>query len=81
MVSLSNHDLILRRAQDERVLLSPTGDQGLAIEMIDPLNNALVWRGSGQLRVEYSATPEQRRARAGKVVDAILKQFPSRRAR
>ena len=82
----ANPDLFLRIRVAKWVQQAETGtdswDQAvLAVEMVDPLNNALVWRGSAQLRVEYSATPEQRRARASKVVDAILKKFPSRRMR
>ena len=82
----SKPDLYLRIRVAKWVQQAETGtdswDQAvLAIEMMDPLNHALVWRGSAELRVEYSLTPEKRRDRAAKVVQAILKKFPSRRER
>lgn len=48
----------------------------LLIDMINPATNNVIWRGSGQSRVQEVKTPEEREARVQDAVERILKQFP-----
>jgi hypothetical protein len=52
-------------------------DQGtLLIDIVDREQDDLIWRGSGQARVNQDGSPRQREERVRKAVAAILKQFP-----
>lgn len=52
-------------------------DQGtLLIDFIDREQDDLVWRGSGQARVNEDGSPREREERVRKAVAAILEQFP-----
>ncbi len=52
-------------------------DEGtLVIDFIDPQEEALIWRGTGQSRVQHTTTPEQREVLIRKAVDEILAQYP-----
>lgn len=48
----------------------------LLIDLIDPARNELIWRGSGQARVQQASTPEEREKRVREVVGKVLAGFP-----
>jgi hypothetical protein len=48
----------------------------LLIDFISPQSNNVIWRGSGQSRIQELKTPEERQERIQDAVDRILKQFP-----
>jgi uncharacterized protein DUF4136 len=48
----------------------------LLIDFVSPDSNTVIWRGSGQSRIQELKTPEERQARIQDAVDRILKQFP-----
>ncbi len=48
----------------------------LLIDFISPESNNVIWRGSGQSRIQELKTPEERQERIQDAVDRILKQFP-----
>lgn len=48
----------------------------LLIDFISPETNNVIWRGSGQSRIQELKTPLERQARIQDAVDRILKQFP-----
>lgn len=48
----------------------------LLIDFIRPETNNVIWRGSGQSRIQELKTPEQREERVQDAVDRILKQYP-----
>jgi len=48
----------------------------LLIDFISPDSNNVIWRGSGQSRIQELKTPEERQARIQDAVDRILRQFP-----
>jgi hypothetical protein len=48
----------------------------LLIDLIGPETNSVIWRGSGQSRIQELKTPEERAARIQDVVDQVLSQFP-----
>ena len=49
----------------------------LIIDIVSARSKSLIWRGSGQARVNTSAgTPEERETRIRKAVAAIMKKFP-----
>jgi len=48
----------------------------LLIDFISPETNNVIWRGSGQSRIQELKTPEERQARIQDAVDRILEQFP-----
>jgi hypothetical protein len=52
-------------------------DEGtLLIDIIDPANMDLLWRGTGTGVVDPQASPEKRERRINEAVDAILAKFP-----
>jgi len=52
-------------------------EQGtLLIDILQPEDRRLVWRGAGQARVNESGSPEDREARVREAVRKILEQFP-----
>lgn len=48
----------------------------LLIDFIRPETNNVIWRGSGQSRIQELKTPEEREARVQDAVDRILEQYP-----
>lgn len=48
----------------------------LLIDLIQPGDKQLVWRGSGRARVKQSTTPEERDQRVREAVTVILAGFP-----
>jgi uncharacterized protein DUF4136 len=48
----------------------------LLIDFVSPESNTVIWRGSGQSRIQELKTPEERQARIQDAVDRILGQFP-----
>jgi hypothetical protein len=48
----------------------------LLIDFIGPESNAVIWRGSGQSRVQDLKTPDERQERIQDAVDRVLAQFP-----
>ncbi|HTO52354.1 MAG TPA: DUF4136 domain-containing protein [Myxococcota bacterium] len=48
----------------------------LLIDFVSPETNDVIWRGTGQSRIQELKTPEERQARVQGAVDQILKQFP-----
>lgn len=48
----------------------------LLIDFISPQSNNVIWRGSGQSRIQELRTPEERQQRIQDAVDRILRQFP-----
>ena len=48
----------------------------LLIDFISPDSNNVIWRGTGQSRIQELRTPEERQARIQDAVDRILEQFP-----
>ena len=54
-----------------------TYDEGtLIIDMIDPLNHELIWRGISTQQVSKHTTPEESAAVVDETVEKILAQFP-----
>jgi len=52
-------------------------EQGtLIIDIVNPRDETLMWRGTAQAEVHASATPEKRTKRANEVVARILANFP-----
>jgi hypothetical protein len=52
-------------------------DEGsLLIDVVDPKNETLIWRGSAFAPLRERATPEERTARIDEVVGAVMKKFP-----
>lgn len=51
----------------------------LIIDFIGPATNAVIWRGTGQSRLQELKTPEEREKRVQEAVDAILERFPPER--
>ncbi|MCS5635808.1 MAG: DUF4136 domain-containing protein [Myxococcota bacterium] len=52
-------------------------DEGtLMLDFVDPEDNNLIWRGTGQSRVRKTSNPEEREKLIRAVVDKILAQFP-----
>jgi hypothetical protein len=50
----------------------------LVLDVIDPGQSALVWRGTASKAVDRSWTPEERDAEARAAVQALLARFPPR---
>ena len=48
----------------------------LLIDFVSPDSNNVIWRGTGQSRIQDLKTPEERQARIQDAVDRILGQFP-----
>lgn len=48
----------------------------LIIDVIDPVENHVVWRGFGQTVLDHDPTPESRAERIDSTVRAILSRFP-----
>jgi len=48
----------------------------LLIDFVSPQSNNVIWRGTGQSRIQELRTPEERQARIQDAVDRILGQFP-----
>lgn len=48
----------------------------LIVDILDPAQHKLVWRGSGSDRLSSDANPEKATARINEAVAAILKDFP-----
>ena len=52
-------------------------DRGtLMIDLVDPVRDVLIWRGTATSRVRDARTPEEREREVRASVDAILAQFP-----
>ena len=51
---------------------------GLLIDVIDPQDHELLWRGRSRARLSDTSTPEKRTEKTNKAVTAILEAFPSR---
>ena len=55
----------------------PTYEVGtLIIHLMDPATDTMVWRGSGQARLEQAMSDEALEDKVHAVVDAVLKAFP-----
>jgi hypothetical protein len=50
----------------------------LLIDVIDPSSKQLIWRGSGQSRINQYSTPADREQRVNEAVKQILEKFPPR---
>ena len=48
----------------------------LVLDLVAPAQKSVVWRGVAQAEVNRELTPEERRARIGKIVADILKKLP-----
>jgi hypothetical protein len=48
----------------------------LVLDILDPSEKRLIWRGATQARINANGTPEEREQRARSAVDAILARFP-----
>jgi hypothetical protein len=48
----------------------------LILDIIDPSNKQLIWRGEAQGTVNPDASPEDREARLGRAVQELLASFP-----
>ncbi len=46
------------------------------IDLIEPSKKQLIWRGSGQARVNRSSSPEDRKKRIREVVEKVLAAYP-----
>ncbi len=53
----------------------------LQIDIIDPLANKLLWRGTGTSRLRDNQTPEQKTKRIDEIVAKVLGQFPPEQER
>jgi len=52
-------------------------DQGsLIIDIVEPINRELIWRGSATDKVNFSHTPEQKEQKINQAVEKLLEQFP-----
>lgn len=48
----------------------------LALDMYDPANHDLIWRGVASKTIDTKAKPEKREKNLGKAVEKLLKNFP-----
>ncbi len=48
----------------------------LVIDMVDPISNRLLWRGTATKTLDANPTPEQQAANIARAVRAVLEQFP-----
>ncbi len=48
----------------------------LVIDMVDPMTNNLIWRGSAVKTLEQDPTPERQTENIANAVRAVLKNFP-----
>ena len=46
------------------------------VDLIEPSKKELIWRGSGQARVNRSSSPEDRKKRIREVVEKVLAAYP-----
>lgn len=54
-----------------------TYEQGtLIVDIVDPSNRKLVWRGTAIDKVNFSHTPEQKKQKIGEAVTKLFMQFP-----
>jgi len=52
-------------------------DEGtLILDVVDPENKQLIWRGSAKAEIKYADNPEKRNERIKKAIRLILKNFP-----
>ena len=55
-------------------------EQGtLVIDIVDPKDEELIWRGSASGAIKEKATPEERQKNIAKAIDEILKKFPPKK--
>lgn len=56
----------------------PRQDEGaFVIDMLNPKDGKIIWRGSVHGKMKRTTTPEQREAEVRRFVDAVLKEFPT----
>jgi len=48
----------------------------LIVDIVDPRNNELIWRGSAQDEVHFKSTPEKDQAQLNEAVHKMLEKFP-----
>ena len=61
-----------------REIISDYDEGVLILDIIDSDSNALIWRGYGERRIEFSGQPSERAARMRQVVAKMLEKFPPR---
>jgi hypothetical protein len=56
----------------------PVQDEGVfLIDILNPKEGKIIWRGTVQGKMKRTATPAQREAEVRRFVDALLKEFPA----
>jgi len=74
-------DFVIRYRIGRQVRQAETGTDSwdevdLAIDAINPNTSKLIWVGSLQTRIDYSAAPDVRRKRVETAVEKVLEKFP-----
>lgn len=55
----------------------PRQDEGMfVIDMLNPEEGKIIWRGSARGKMKRTTTPEQRQLEINRFVNAVLKSFP-----
>jgi hypothetical protein len=54
-------------------------EQGtLVLDVVDPKQKAVIWRGIAETEARRDLTPDQRRVRLGKAIQEIVKKLPKK---